>query len=583
VSRDERTGRIAALPPQAGLPGMVDIAAGALRVLGFFAPAPEPGLVARFAGDARGLALELRRRSFDCAGVVVDTATHEIVALRSASAVAPLAVHRSPERLVVAGLDRLAAELSGHVALDPQAGLSFLLSFYPREPATLYAGVKRLPHGQVVALARGQATVLSPMADVSAIDERPGALVDLLRDYRRHAVEAVRRRILGKPGLLLSGGIDSVALGVYLRKDLGYDDLPAFTFRVKGASWDESPIAAEAAAVLGLNHIVCDVDASAEVDLDRFVRETNSPDLSGVYIGHVIRMARQTHPEIGTLFAGQDTRLHTPWLTNQELFALEHPRLIDALVRAAALPAKLMPDRFADATSHNKRLAYLVGVARTLPRLLALRLSKSNFMPILFKRSALESFLPDFAAFTQRILAQRASMRRRFNAMVERCLFHTQIPFDGAAMREPGLANQIAIALPYYDEDIVAFSAALPWAEVVGTMPGVDGFDLNKVKPVNKVFLRKSLAGDLPHRLLARSKAVAPSVDVAVGGALARYVRRMVDDKGGLFDTALGEHLDIRSIRAIVDANRSGWPVEARRIAYVVELMTMLDCIVRAR
>ncbi len=146
------------------------------------------------------------------------------------------------------------------VALDPIAVHKYLtFSFVPGE-ATPIQGVRRVLPGHVLVF-RGGAVTTRPWFELSEriAPIEPGAAAKRLRQLGRAAVE--RRLVPGaRVGLYLSGGLDSSAVGWWL-KEAGAD-LTAFTLDF-GAASVEREEAAQAARHLGIPLELVTVDPSA--------------------------------------------------------------------------------------------------------------------------------------------------------------------------------------------------------------------------------------------------------------------------------------------------------------------------------
>lgn len=152
-------------------------------------------------------------------------------------------------------------------AIDEAAVSAYLAHGYVPAPATLFAGVRKLPPGHVLdAHGDGRLTVepywrARPAPDFpSDADEAGECLSDLLRDSVR-----LQLRSDVAVGALLSGGIDSGLL-VALAASQSGRPLNTFTVRFEGSAVDESPLAARVAERYATNHMCLDVDAQSVAD-----------------------------------------------------------------------------------------------------------------------------------------------------------------------------------------------------------------------------------------------------------------------------------------------------------------------------
>lgn len=140
------------------------------------------------------------------------------------------------------------------LAVDKRAVVSFLVYEYVPEPATGWQGIQQLPMGSWVKVKSGKIEVkrwwmveFEPKAEV---DEEAAAA-----EFDELMKQAVRRRLVADVpvGLLLSGGIDSTAVGWYM-KELGHGDLHSFSIGFEENMFNEAGYAQQAASVLGTRH-----------------------------------------------------------------------------------------------------------------------------------------------------------------------------------------------------------------------------------------------------------------------------------------------------------------------------------------
>ncbi|SHJ92038.1 asparagine synthase (glutamine-hydrolysing) [Roseomonas rosea] len=171
------------------------------------------------------------------------------------------------------GTFAFASEIAGLLAqpelsrqLDPASVNDYLALGYIPDPATIYAGIRRLPAGHFLLLRRGEDRIPAPQrywappSRVSAPAEAPaGGLETRLR-------RAVRDQMMSDVplGAFLSGGMDSasvVAFAAAARAEAHGPPLRTFTIGFDGAE-DERPMAARAARHFGTAHH----DASGDAD-----------------------------------------------------------------------------------------------------------------------------------------------------------------------------------------------------------------------------------------------------------------------------------------------------------------------------
>jgi asparagine synthase (glutamine-hydrolysing) len=141
--------------------------------------------------------------------------------------------------------------------LDPTALAQYLMYEYVPTPLTILEGVRKLPPGSLLTLARGEASVqpywevdlaLSETGPAPSDDEAAEGLRDALR-------KAVRMEMVSDVplGVFLSGGIDSSAVTLAM-VEAGLGDVRSFSIAFENKSFDESPYARRVAKQLGTRH-----------------------------------------------------------------------------------------------------------------------------------------------------------------------------------------------------------------------------------------------------------------------------------------------------------------------------------------
>ncbi|HEX5132232.1 MAG TPA: asparagine synthase (glutamine-hydrolyzing), partial [Candidatus Krumholzibacteria bacterium] len=187
----------------------------------------------------------------------------------------------------------------GHLPLapDPLGVRLYLQHQFTPGPATVIAGVRKLPPGHVVTIANGQ--VAEPRAYWTlpdCRDDRRGngawrsALLDLTEDA---VVKHMRADV--PVGVLLSGGLDSsIVLGLMAAHSDG--PIPAFTVGVTGTGFDETPFARLAATRFGatLHPLACTPASFAAAAHDVIAQLTEPVgDPACVPLSLVSRLARE--------------------------------------------------------------------------------------------------------------------------------------------------------------------------------------------------------------------------------------------------------------------------------------------------
>jgi asparagine synthase (glutamine-hydrolysing) len=185
-------------------------------------------------------------------------------------------------------------------SIDPEALSAYLELGYIPGMLSFQRGVRKLPPGHyLLASARGVRQVrywdfrsIKPDPAVSRRSED-----DLVEELDTLIRDAVKIRLMSDVplGTFLSGGVDS-ALVVAGMKAAGVAHPKAFTIAFNEQSFDEGPAAAQAASLLGVDHIHETLDVNSLLELlPLYIQEYDEPfaDSSAFPTMAVARLARR--------------------------------------------------------------------------------------------------------------------------------------------------------------------------------------------------------------------------------------------------------------------------------------------------
>jgi len=138
--------------------------------------------------------------------------------------------------------------------IDLNAVSDFLSIQYIPEPDTIYRKVRQLPHGHLLEFRLNDRTISIRNCQPAVFQAEPTALdfADAARETRRQIELAVSTMLANakRPGVLLSGGIDSAVLTAAAIRLRGAQCLPAFTVGFSNRAYDERGAAAATALYL---------------------------------------------------------------------------------------------------------------------------------------------------------------------------------------------------------------------------------------------------------------------------------------------------------------------------------------------
>lgn len=526
-----------------------------------------------------GAATRVLETAVDYSLVFVDAASGKALLLRSFSGAEPLYYWKHKADLYVSSHHSWIRRQAGNLDFDPVAALGYLSGEFVWEPDTLYVGVRAAPRAAALEVTvDSEQIVADSRFTLNQVPEATGSKADLARSLRQHIVRAVKARLRGNSGLYLSGGIDSCVLAATLRNDLGIDDVQCLSFSVTGLGTSEAGIASLAAQHFGFPHEVLVLDPHSPLDIDGIIPSVNSTEL-GMFVVSALAARSASVPR--TVFAGQDTRLHTPYfLPADELFFsrfARSPILSATAIQAARGLASVLSPR---STKYGKALRLLAD-SKVVEDVVMRRYLKRATDYQLVQTAALQLADEQRQEVVRRkVLAEGMSIHDRFRAIVD-IAWGGQYVFDMHYMKEATALGGQRCALPFYDRHLAEFSAALPYALTSGFVEGRAGHKLSEHKKVNKAFLRSAYEGDLPTDLLLRDKAVAPTLHLFMNHALDPYILRVLD-QGGVWSSSVGRYLDRDAIERIVRSKRANWEAKDVHLGAQILRLVWLDTIARS-
>lgn len=248
---------------------------------------------------------------------LLDTANGQALLARDPHGIKPLYIWQGEAGELAFASELRALLNSGRIPRrpDPEAIAAYLCSGSVPEPATLVAGVQRLPAGHWLHWQQGSVTLqawqplpesllqVSPAQAPPPLDDR-NAAVSLCREALQESLRA--HLISDVPvGLFLSAGLDSAALLA-----LAPPGLHSFTigFDEPGAeAFDESGPAARIAAEFGARHTALTLRASeARSWLPEFLASQDQPSIDGFNTWCVSRLASRQGLKVALSGLGGD-------------------------------------------------------------------------------------------------------------------------------------------------------------------------------------------------------------------------------------------------------------------------------------
>jgi len=174
--------------------------------------------------------------------------------------------------------------------ISQQGLVEFLTFCYLPGTNTLFEGIVRVPPGSLVEWRPGgRPPVVRPWYRLSFASPWNDPEAALATRYRELLEASVARRLeAGRPGVFLSGGMDSSTVATFMRRRITAP-LSSFSFRCGGSSFDESAYARELARELGTTHTEVLFDEDQALTIVDAVRSMDTPFCDiGIEVGTFI-------------------------------------------------------------------------------------------------------------------------------------------------------------------------------------------------------------------------------------------------------------------------------------------------------
>ncbi|MDB4533243.1 asparagine synthase-related protein [Vicingaceae bacterium] len=326
-----------------------------------------------------------------------------------------------------------------------------------------------------------------------------------------------------KNNILLSGGIDSVAMLIALDDITTKDKIHSISYKVKETLEDETFYAKSIADHLDVPIEIKEIDPKSKINYASF--EERILKMNNPYVGMwIFGNFKGTPNEM--FYAGQDTRLHTPSVNPIDriafsLVALKDNVFVLIIAKIAALFRGLL-SMFN--YSENKylrelyKLSYVFNVEEYISKYY-FKLDKENFESYGFPTEVYQELELYFKLDYTKIKSPRAL----YNKIVE-LKWSEQYINDIRYLQDIAKLNTTYIAMPFYLEPIAKFSAGIPFKLSIKTMMGRGRFS-NKKRLVKKYMLRQSLKDKMNDDVYYRAKAVSSSMYLVFNGVLGDLVR----------------------------------------------------------
>jgi len=422
--------------------------------------------------------------------------------------------------------------------ISPFAAYSLLISYYVLDPFTLVEPVKCTMPGQVVIFEKDCVEVSSYYSPVRldveyfrTESESVQALGDSFqRVFQKHVTEE------RTPCVLLSGGIDSVAMLKYL-SEAAPERVHSLTFSVRGQKKDEhKPARLAADHFLSKHHeLIIEPNEAASLYLQCF-RERLVPNISTL----LALAARNYLHATGInydVFTGEDTRLHTPYFDTAKEIGIDlnlrrDPSAFSVEIRS--LIVRLLDSWPFYPKGYLKHWSQAIKPYKSRGRFMLDVLAKVS-VPVDYNLESSTFYGPFLRELPQIALGESVQdIFKKSVAMGYRLQYTDNMAETMMAMN----TLKTALHIPFYDWETVEVSNQIPYhigSKGVWTLRSWSKFPI-----VNKRVLRRLLKESVPRSILYRTKTTADSFDVLLDSPLQRMVHLILDRWGSDLIYALG-------------------------------------------
>ncbi|HJU88875.1 MAG TPA: asparagine synthase (glutamine-hydrolyzing) [Gemmatimonadaceae bacterium] len=226
-----------------------------------------------------------------------DDRRESLLLARDRLGIKPLYYWESPDGIVFASELRSMLVLDDfRPRLDPRAVALYLSFGYIPDPASVFAGVRKLPPGHTLTWTRSSGARVTrywepTRAELGNISEE-----DAVSELRRLFADAVGSHLESEVplGAFLSGGVDSSSVVAQMTRQLARP-VQTFSIGFDEAGFNEAPDAARVAQALGTEHTELVVRPDADALVEDIVRALDEPfaDPSALPTFLVSQLARQ--------------------------------------------------------------------------------------------------------------------------------------------------------------------------------------------------------------------------------------------------------------------------------------------------
>jgi len=424
--------------------------------------------------------------------------------------------------------------------LDMEAFNSFLTFRYNPSPQTLFKGIKKLYPGHYLKIKAPGNTELKSFWNYQPVTNREIGIREAISGYQELFSKAVERQMISDVpvGLLLSGGVDSAAIGMLMQQHAA-EKIKSFTIGFEGnGDFNELADAKRSSEIIGSEHY--EVIIGKEEYLDFFWRsfEYTEEPIAQTSIPALYYISKLAAKHVKVVMAGQGA---------DEPLAGYRRYLGEKLLAGNQTLLSMLPlntlSKLLPRSEQVRRLAFSSGISNELERFLAIY---SIFTPEqkrgLVKAEVLATMPDDDLNLIGRIYKNAESLEGSLNKILfidTRMSLSDNLLIFGDKM---AMASSLEMRVPFLDVELIKFVESLPASY--------------KLKGLTHKYIHKEAVTKwLPKEIIYRKKrGFATPMDNWLKTGLADKARELFNEPG----SASGRFFNLSYVNAMLEAHKTG-------------------------
>ncbi|MDE5575338.1 MAG: hypothetical protein K2I87_06455 [Bacteroidales bacterium] len=447
---------------------------------------------------------------------IVDKRTRDVTVYRDVAGLKSGYYHIGEEGIFVStNVHQLAQRV--HAEISRFWADCFIYNYFILDGNTLYENVFEVNIGETLRFDGASGKISRQQRPLPiAYQENDLSEEENIRLLREKTIRTHEKLAGGRNVVYLSGGVDSLAMLASLH-EVCPDRLRAVSYKVKGGTQDETVYAQKAADSLSCRFDIVErnpQDSRMAADFEQKVLSCNNP-YDGLFL-----FAPEKQEEGEVFFAGQDTRLHTPAVSEMDLLLMN----------------KILKNNKVWGVKNKELVRFMIEFCRKYNK--ATRPLSAMLNPVAGLNYMFFSISPckykkfDFSRLHVRKLAEVmkitfdgnfSNYRSLYNYMVSQ-RWRKQYTNDIRYMVDMGHIEKTSVILPFYEPELASFSSTMPWSLATKKIQGFSKYT-GKPETVDKYALRKAFAREFTESVLLRAKATSNDYLLLFNGVLKKKIQ----------------------------------------------------------